>query len=364
MSVQVIKGDSLSVLRTLPESSVHCCVTSPPYWGLRDFGMAGQLGLEKTPEEYVANLVEVFREVRRVLQDDGTLWLNEGDCYAHTEPGGGCVFSNGRTDGRRSNSRDNSRGREKRSTLCVGLKPKDMIGIPWMLAFGLRADGWYLRSEIIWHKPNPMPESVTDRPTKSHEQIFLLAKSERYYYNAEAIKEAASPNTHARYSVANGPFIPDSRTPYFPRPAGVNPKCAEPGQGIKQNSSFSSAVKDVLDYRNKRSVWTVPPNPFPEAHFATFPEKLIEPCILAGCPPGGTVLDPFGGSGTTGLVARRMGSNAILIELNEEYCEMSKRRLSQEMIEFQESAESMGENPTTREVPFYADLKDLETSGG
>lgn len=231
--------------------------------------------------------------------------------------------------------------------ICRGafLKPKDLVGIPWMLAFALRADGWYLRSEIIWHKPNPMPESVTDRPTKAHEQIFLLAKSKRYYYNAGAIQERASDDTHARYARgrsdthkwADGGPGNQSIAKSFEHMRtrnGVHPKCAAAGSGIKQNESFSAAVKDVVETRNKRTVWTVATQPFPEAHFATFPEDLIRPCILAGCPAGGTVLDPFSGAGTTGLVAKENGCEYIGVELNPDYVAMSEKRLCQEVLAF------------------------------
>ena len=235
--ITLLLGDAATVLRELPERSAQCVVTSPPYWGLRDYGIGEQLGLEATPDEYVAKMVTVFREVRRVLRDAGTLWLNLGDSYGDA---------------------------------------KQLQGIPWRVAFALQADGWYLRRDRIWHKPNPMPDSVTDRCTKAHEYIFLLSKSPRYYYNAEAIAEPA--------------------------------QCAG-------------------DPRNKRSVWTVTTKPFSGAHFATFPPDLIEPCIKAGCPKDGTVLDPFGGAGTTGMVAARLGRNAVLLELNAGYAEMAHARL-------------------------------------
>lgn len=317
--VDVYHGDALSVLRELPSESVHCVVTSPPYWGLRDYGVEGQLGLEATPEEYVSKMVEVFREVRSVLRDDGTLWLNLGDCYA---TGGGSVgrCPGGGEQGERFLRQGMINTQPNRMPL-EGLKPKDLCGIPWMLAFALRADGWYLRSDIIWHKPNPMPESVTDRPTKAHEYIFLLSKSERYHYDATAIKEPQSETTMERFG--NG----------TPRIIGKKEKTAKAGD-VLANSSYVRSVGILENGRNKRSVWTVNTQPFPEAHFATFPEELIKPCILAGCPAGGTVLDPFGGSGTTALVARDNGCKAILIELNAEYIEIAKRRLSQEVLDF------------------------------
>lgn len=277
---------------------MSCCVTSPPYYGLRDYGVDGQIGLEPTPDEYVARLVDVFREVRRVLRDDGTLWLNLGDSYAGSTMTGG-------------NNGINADGGEggfkiKRQFLkpkqFTGLKQKDIIGIPWLVAFALRADGWYLRSEIIWHKPNPMPESVRDRPTKAHEQIFLLSKSPKYYYDADAISEQCVKG-------AAGSRFDYGKT------------------GINGMGRVSSADRNDSAYRNRRSVWTVTPKPYKEAHFATFPPDLIEPCILAGCPEGGTVLDPFGGSGTTAQVAIQNHRNAVLIELNANYVELIKKRL-------------------------------------
>lgn len=300
MAVQIVVGDCREALRALPDCfRVNCCVTSPPYFGLRDYGHADQIGLERTPEEYVATLVSVFREVRRVLSDDGTVFLNLGDSY----------FGGGRGGG---GSADRKIGKGVSGLAyphftTASLKPKDLIGIPWRVAFALQADGWYLRSDIIWHKPNPMPESVTDRPTKSHEYVFLLAKSERYYYDAEAIKEPATDT--GRINGRDGrDEAPEARPP------GSNPRTLA-----------------RLDYsatgRNKRTVWTVPTSPFKGAHFATFPPALIEPCILAGCPEGGTVLDPFGGAGTTGLVADRLQRNALLIEINPEYAEMAKARI-------------------------------------
>lgn len=331
--ISIYQGDVRNVLPNLPAESVNCVVTSPPYWGLRDYGTAkweggaaacdhrhpgerrqlphgdgrtndcyadervlipgvgasyketcgkcgairidSQLGLESTPEEYIANMVRVFRDVKRVLRSDGTLWLNMGDSYAS---GDRATWRSGASENKGQDVQNDM----PRPKTPPGLKPKDLCGIPWMLAFALRADGWYLRQDIIWAKPNPMPESVTDRCTKAHEYIFLLSKSERYHYDAGAIAET-------------------SVTPDDPM-------------------------------RNKRSVWTVVTQPFPEVHFATFPEELIKPCILAGCPAGGTILDPFFGSGTTGLVARRNGCKCIGIELNPEYIKIAERRLAQEVM--------------------------------
>jgi DNA modification methylase len=332
-TVQILQGDCLDRLCTLPDQSVNCCVTSPPYWGLRDYGVAGQIGLEKTPAEYVAKMVEVFREVRRVLRDDGTLWLNLGDSYCSqgglhdgredNQPGVGAkrVWRNG--SGRADGVVD-ERGQRNRNGVAVGgLAPKNLIGIPWRVAFALQADGWYLRSDIIWHKPNPMPESVTDRPTKAHEYIFLLSKNERYYYDSDAIKEPVTGNAHARGTGVN----PKAKTP------GKNSRIHQdrdpnhsPLRKTKQNESFSAAVRGLVESRNKRSVWTVATAPYREAHFATYPPDLIKPCIFAGCPTGGVTLDPFCGSGTTGQVALELGRNAILIELNPEYAKLIEQR--------------------------------------
>ncbi len=279
----ILIGDCIESMRGLPDQSVHTCVTSPPYFGLRDYGHDGQIGLEPTPDEFVTKLVEVFREVRRVLRNDGTLWLNLGDSYARQ---GGRESTQGRHwDGREA---DPGAMHSTRHASDIGLKPKDLIGIPWRVAFALQADGWYLRQDIIWHKPNPMPESVTDRCTKAHEYIFLLSKSQRYYFDLEAMKEKAT----------------------------------------------GSALAN--EKRNRRSVWTVTTKPFKGAHFATFPPDLIEPCIKAGCPEGGTVLDPFGGSGTTGLVAQTWGRKFILCELNSEYAQMAQNRIAAERGLFSE----------------------------
>ena len=303
-------------LQDLEAESVHCVVTSPPYWGLRDYGHAGQIGLEDTPDAFVAALVGVFQEVRRVLRDDGTCWLNLGDSYVASACGvkeGGVSRSSGLHGANLSET--------YRATLAAGhghavdktgfgLRAKNLVGIPWRVAFALQADGWYLRQDIIWAKPNPMPESVRDRCTKAHEYIFLLAKSERYYYDQDAIMEPAVKAGLLR------PFNSEKKSA-----RNVDGK---PGTG---NEHPDAPLWEVPEDRNKRSVWTVTTQPFKEAHFATFPPALIEPCILAGCPVGGTVLDPFGGAGTTGLVADRMGRNAILIELNPEYAAMAERRI-------------------------------------
>ena len=367
-------GDSLQVLKTLPDESVHCCVTSPPYWGLRDYGTAewegglaecdheptqewtdhnfnansafgagaatqsaaakkrwyaadgacprcgarrrdDQLGLESTPEEYVANIVEIFGEVKRVLRDDGTLWLNLGDSYASNWP---CQRRNVIGAG----SLPNGKREARPPRMPEGLKEKDLCGIPWRLALALQADGWYLRADIIWAKPNPMPESVTDRPTKAHEYIFLLTKNKKYYYDNNAIRE---PHTWEESK---------------PRPSGMERNAQKyrakvnyggGGSGFAGHSGSLKADGTSLNHpsgRNKRSVWTITTKPYKEAHFATYNPDLIEPCILAGCPKGGTVLDPFMGSGTTAQVALELGCNALGIELNPDYCELIKKRLN------------------------------------
>ena len=302
---RLLLGDCAETLRALPEKSIHTCVTSPPYFGLRDYGAEGQIGLEETPDAYVQRLVEVFREVRRVLRDDGTLWLNLGDSYART----------GGTDRRVS---DTAKVGSTRNTLTqmsdrtgkapVGLKDKDLIGIPWRVAFALQADGWYLRQDIIWVKPNPMPESVRDRCTKAHEYVFLLSKGPRYYFDSEAIKEPVAESSVARLS-----------QPTLAQQVGST---RVPG---KTNGNMKAVGNG--ETRNRRSVWTVTTKPFKGAHFATFPPDLIEPCILAGSPSGGTVLDPFGGSGTTAGVALKHGREAVICELNPEYAAMIPERI-------------------------------------
>lgn len=314
-SYQVIIGDCIEGIRTLPDQSVHTCVTSPPYFGLRDYGVDGQIGLENTPDAFVARLVDVFREVRRVLRDDGTLWLNLGDSYGSF---GGNTYSgfNERysgTGGEGSKQDATLQGVTDRKA-DTGLRPKNLLGIPWRVAFALQADGWYLRQDIIWHKPNPMPESVTDRCTKAHEYVFMLSKSARYFFDANAIKEPVSDNevTRARNSRADKGIV---------GPADLH------GTGFGQYGQGGWERAGVAT-RNRRSVWTVATKPYAGAHFATFPPDLIEPCILAGCPVGGTVLDPFGGSGTTAGVALKHGRNAILCELNPEYAALMPERIA------------------------------------
>jgi DNA modification methylase len=383
---RLIVGDCIEKMRGLEPESVQCVVTSPPYWGLRDYGIEGQLGLEQTPEQYVERMVEVFREVRRVLRDDGTVWLNLGDSYS-TIPSGqqgkpSATFHGGRADPWTATARRDRRG---------GLKPKDLVGIPWRVAFALQADGWWLRSDIIWAKPNPMPESVTDRPTKAHEYVFLLTKSARYYYDADAVREPVSllsVEVHSRYKQGGSALGPK---------AGI--ARGDSGSGIRNGKD-----RDLEAGRNLRSVWNIATESFPEAHFATFPKKLVTPCIKAGTSEKGccqqcgrpwervrsevvtgerhvspkdaagheargatsfsssrlhsqyfdydrqthgwepgcaqhtleqeeciavpcTVLDPFCGSGTVGVVALREGRSFIGIDLNPTYVEMARRRI-------------------------------------
>ena len=329
----IIRADA----RQLPiaAESAQCVVTSPPYWGLRDYGQDGQIGLERTPEEYVETMRGVFREVWRVLKPDGVCWLNLGDSYAGARRGPEEDLST--LSGTRKNQ-EASRAGQRAMTVSrrrddhpiprsdgavAGLKSKDLVGMPWRVAFALQADGWYLRSDIIWAKSNPMPESVTDRPTKAHEYLFLLTKQGRYFYDAGAIKESVTGNAHARGN-------------------GVNPKAAKIPAGWnsgpgghdtisgryrpKQNASFSAAVAGLVDSRNKRSVWSIPTQPYPEAHYATFPEEIPETCIRAGSRAGDIVLDPFFGSGTVGRVAERLGRRWIGCDLG--YQDLQKKRLT------------------------------------
>lgn len=350
MNYEIKQGDCLDVLKTLPIESVNCCITSPPYWGLRDYGTGEwiggdptcshkrdskqseltqtghrnlegavgdgiykdkckrcgaerkdrQIGLEITPESYVQKMVDVFREVRRVLRNDGTLWLNLGDSYS------------GSGKGPAGNLGGDERHLEEKHTKIIpeGLKQKDLVGIPWRVAFALQADGWYLRQDIIWHKPNPMPESVTDRCTKAHEYIFLMSKNPNYYLDNKAIQEPCTTQEGRPSAIVRD------------RVYGYNSKQAALGRARGGEETPEPAT------RNKRSVWSVTVKPYKEAHFATFPKELIEPCVLAGCPKDGTILDPFGGSGTTAEVAIENGRNALLIELNPEYIELAKTRIS------------------------------------
>ena len=392
MAYEIYQGDCLEVLRTLPDESIHCCVTSPPYWGLRDYGCDGQIGLESSPDDYVSKMVEVFREVKRVLRKDGTLWLNLGDSYAgswgnYAPTGQGGQRPKNTERWQREAYEGKADWRPPTSNKLEGLKPKDLVGIPWMVAFALRADGWYLRQDIIWHKPNPMPESVKDRCTKAHEYVFLLTKSARYYYDNEAIKEKAVSGTDVGILRSK-----------------KQATCNHPSILKRQKENIDSRTAGDGN-RNKRSVWTVATKPFKEAHFATFPPKLIEPCILAGTSPraceicgapwervverepmeikrsgrgvalgkygktaaSGTmtkpatsvttgwqptctcqnegkgrciVLDPFAGAGTTLWVAEQLGVNSIGIELNPEYCEIIRHRMNNLGRLFSEEAKS------------------------
>jgi len=309
---KIIFGDCRDTMRRWASEGVKAqmCVTSPPYFGLRDYGHEGQIGLEQTPEQYISAMVEVFQCVRDVLADDGTLWLNIGDSYANDGKWGG---SSGGKHAKALHG-NTSVGRTKVNT---GLKPKDLIGIPWVLAFALRADGWYLRQDIIWHKPNPMPESVRDRCTKAHEYMFLLSKSERYFFDSEAMKEPAVGN-------ASGAAASFKRN-------GSKREQTIPGQGY---GTHRPEREDVAynETRNRRSVWTIATRPYKGAHFATFPPALIEPCILAGSRPGDIVLDPFMGSGTTAQVALQHGRQYLGCELNAAYAELQSQRISNVQI--------------------------------
>lgn len=319
---EIFNGDCAAVLKTLPSGSVNSCITSPPYFGLRDYGCAEQIGQEETPEEYCEKLVEVFREVKRVLRDDGTLWINIGDSYATNK--GAQPPTNTR----------NSCGHTA-SRVPPGYKAKDLIGIPWLVAFALRADGWYLRQDIIWHKPNAMPESVNDRLTKCYEHVFLLAKSPRYFFDAAAIAEPIAESTRKRLGQDIEHQAGSDRVP---GKTNGNMKACPPkfggskyANGEEENRTKSgNAYTCAGGMKNKRDVWTISTAPFKGAHFATFPKKLVEPMVLAGCPRGGIVLDPFTGSGTTGIVAIQNGRRFCGIELNSEYCTMATKRIEEE----------------------------------
>ena len=326
----LLTGDCRDILPTMDAESVNCCVTSPPYYGLRDYGAEGQIGLEETPAAYVQKLVEVFREVKRVLREDGTVWLNLGDSYAGSGKGAWNT-----TDVQKEIYVPKPCGPQSKCR-TPGSKPKDLIGIPWRVAFALQADGWYLRQDIIWSKPNPMPESVTDRCTKSHEYIFLLSKSPKYYFDAESISESCSDSSLKRYAQDIKNQSGSSRQPgktNGPMKA-VLPRYV--GKKYTENPDIFYRTKSGRAYdprprRNKRDVWVIPTQPFSGAHFATYPEELVRTCILAGCPVGGTVLDPFSGSGTTGKVSYDLGRQYIGIELNPDYVELSQKRVGNHM---------------------------------
>ena len=318
-------GDCLEVLRSLPSESVDCVVTSPPYWGLRDYGVDGQLGLERSPEEYVANMVQLFREVRRVLKKDGTLWLNLGDSYWGGKGSSGQAWSTENQDRKtlqKGYHQISGKGETRPSdgTHPV-IKPKDLVGIPWKVAFALQADGWYLRQDIIWHKPNPMPESVTDRCTKAHEYVFLMSKSAKYYYDSDAVKEPA--NYDGRKDIVMKGSV-KYQNGYFPTDTNSQSIAIKGHVRWKENNEGKKV-------RNKRSVWTVTTKPFKGAHFATFPRDLIRPMIQAGCRSGGVVLDPFMGSGTTAIEAIAQGKRYIGIDLNPQYLDIAVRRIESEL---------------------------------
>ena len=329
----IINGNSLEVLKSLPDNSIDCCVTSPPYYALRDYGCDGQIGLEETPEKYIESLCDVFSEVRRVLTPEGTLWLNIGDSYNGNKVGNTEVVKNKKV----------SESNDFHKKLWGGAKPKDLIGVPWMLAFALRSQGWYLRQDIIWHKPNPMPESVTDRCTKSHEYIFLMSKSQKYYFDYEAIQEPCADQSRTNYACGNrtnGINKDRNDNDFGERSKNWKPRtknCQYDGQ--KPNSFHLSRENGEPDkeyyVRNKRDVWSVNVKPCSEAHFATYPFELIKPCILAGCPENGIVLDPFMGSGTTAIVARSLNRNYLGVELNPEYIKIAHKRLEKHLGMFQ-----------------------------
>ena len=301
MNINILQGNCIETLQKLDDKSINTCITSPPYWGLRNYNdEEKQLGMEDTPEEFVDNLVKVFREVKRVLRDDGTVWLNLGDSYS----------SGGRTTTTNQSLRGDKDYGVTRPKPSKGIKPKDLIGIPWRVALALQKDGWYLRQDIIWHKPNPMPESVKDRCTKAHEYIFLLSKNVKYYCDMELIREPIKESN-------KGFIMARART-------------AQGALGGKNKHNMERRNYKEIKGANKRSVWTVTTKPFKGAHFATFPMDLIEPCVLAGCPEGGTVLDPFGGSGTTGIVAVNHNRHAVLCELNQEYIDLAKKRIGEQ----------------------------------
>lgn len=306
-SIQILEGDCLVSMASLPGRSVQTCVTSPPYFGLRDYGHAGQIGLEPTPSEYVTKMVDVFREVRRVLRDDGTLWLNLGDSYAGSGKG---AWAN-KDRQKETYVPDPESPQTKMPKVFPGIKPKDLIGIPWRVAFALQEDGWYLRQDIIWHKPNTMPEPVRDRCTKAHEYLFLLSKSPKYYFDALALKEPAV-NAGKRVMLGDKSFA----------------KGQAKGKGVAPSGNGLAEFYDVPALRNRRSVWSITTKPYKGAHFATFPPDLVEPCVVAGSRPGDTVLDPFGGSGTTAQVALQQGRSAILCELNADYVELARERIA------------------------------------
>ena len=310
----IYTGDCLEVLKTLPDESVHCCITSPPYYALRDYGVDGQIGREATPKEYISRLTEVFAEVRRVLRSDGTLWLNISDTYAGKGNQGGYVDAK------------NPKGRNGQAVALnykvEGCKPKDMIGIPWMLAFSLRDSGWYLRNDIIWMKENPMPESVKDRCARCYEHIFLFSKSRKYFFDYKAISEPIAPGTANRLKRG----VKGSNKYGEPIPGQAKPQTINL---YREHGAISDEMINPL--RNKRDVWIINTVPFKGGHYAAYPPKLVETCLLAGCPKNGVVLDPFIGSGTTGMVAKQLDRHYVGIELNPEYKELAEARIGGEI---------------------------------
>lgn len=376
-SCRILHGDALTELSGLPRDSVHCGVTSPPYWALRDYegpsldfdagryapmpgvppveysAWHGQLGLEPDPIMFIGHLVEIFRELRRVLRDDGTCWVNMGDSYSANAGSSNRGAFRPATNGRGESQKNFKPVEMPKLPRSRFLAEKNMIGQPWRLAFALQADGWYLRQDIIWHKPNPMPESTRDRCTKAHEYLFLLTKSPRYFFDAAAISEPVSggakprgKGVHAKVlkvpagwavGAADHSAIGHNLVSRSPKAFGANSRVnrdrdpahqTEAKIRAKQNRSYSAAVKGLVDRRNKRDVWSISPKGYKGAHFATFPPALVEPCILAGCPKGGVVLDIFGGSGTTAAVALKHGRNALLVELNPDYIPLIDERLA------------------------------------
>lgn len=361
MGVVILIGDVFAMLGTLDDESVDCVCTSPPYWGLRDYGVDGQIGLEPTLGEHIEVMIAVFRELRRVLKKEGTIWLNYGDCYATTPNGKKAAAY-------KAEGVDDRTFRDKPfSTIGGVLKPKDLCMIPNRLAIALQEDGWWVRSEIIWGKPNPMPDSSGKyRPSTAHEKIFMLTKSGRCYYDAAAVAMPVSGGAHRRMTAVAGWASGDgshaaidhaTEKAWKKGAPGVGPKTARAGSGVKNNESFAAAVANLVDTRYLRNyepaplgVWSIAPQAFSEAHFATFPPELAERCILAGCPPGGTVLDPFGGAGTVGLVAGQHGRDAILIELNPDYAAITQRRLSAGLVRVSGGDAARGVTPTPMEA--------------
>ena len=306
MTIKILQGNCIEKIKELEDNSIDCVITSPPYWGLRNYNVDGQLGLESTYQEHIKNIIKLFRIIKPKLKDSATIWLNYGDSYATTV--------NGRSAAKTKEIGNDDRGFVDKpfSTIQGSIKPKDLVMIPNRIAIALQDDGWWIRSEIIWHKPNPMPESIKDRPTSCHEKIWLITKNKKYYYDADAIKEPCKVQVSKKTKIRfGGNKYGDSKDKHHQTKSG--------------NNYVDTGLK------NKRNVWTVSTKPFKDAHFATFPKDLIEPCIKAGCPKGGIVLDPFGGSGTTGIVAALNNRNAILIELNKEYVNIAKKRINTEL---------------------------------